>query len=183
MLELSYEQIFIVIAAVWVLLRVFIAIRNGGIDWRRELQLLLVFGCIVVITRFVYFPMHPESGTFGYIHFAPSEAFPPNVNLVPFAHRRYAYTGWQVNLFGNIAMFIPVGIVWPICFKGLDSIGKTVVAGAAFSLLIELSQLFLYERTTDVDDLLMNTLGVLIGAAVYFGIKRLRGLAAARKHE
>ena len=44
-----------------------------------------------------------------------------------------------MNIIGNIAMFIPVGIVWPICFKELDSIEKTVLAGAGFSLLIEKS--------------------------------------------
>lgn len=65
---------------------------------------------------------------------------------------------------------IPVGIVWPICFKELDSIEKTVLAGAGFSLLIEISQLLLYERCSDIDDLILNTAGVIIGAMIYFGI-------------
>ncbi|HCW04256.1 MAG TPA: hypothetical protein DGK91_06850 [Clostridium sp.] len=72
-------------------------------------------------------------------------------------------------------MFIPVGIVWPICFKKLDNIGKAILAGAIFSLLIEISQLLFYERCSDIDDLILNTAGVAIGALIYFGCKKLRG--------
>lgn len=75
-----------------------------------------------------------------------------------------------MNIIGNITMFIPVGIIWPICFKKLDTPAKTILAGFGYSLLIELSQLLLYERLTDIDDLILNTIGVTIGAFIYFGI-------------
>ena len=65
-------------------------------------------------------------------------------------------------------MFIPVGIVWPVCFKKLNNFGKTVLAGAAYSFLIEMSQLLFYDRGTDIDDLILNTTGVVIGALIYF---------------
>ena len=71
-------------------------------------------------------------------------------------------------------MFIPVGIVWPICFKELDSVLKTVFAGAGFTLLIEISQLLFYERCSDIDDLILNTTGVMIGAMIYFGIRAVK---------
>jgi glycopeptide antibiotics resistance protein len=79
-----------------------------------------------------------------------------------------------MNIIGNIAMFIPVGIIWPICFKKLDNIGKTILAGAGFTLLIELSQLFCYGRHTDIDDLILNTTGVAIGAVIVFAIRKAR---------
>ena len=70
-------------------------------------------------------------------------------------------------------MFIPVGLAWPFCFKKLDTIGKTVLVGAGFPLFIEITQLPFYDRCSDVDDLILNTTGILIGAIIYFGIKRL----------
>ena len=59
---------------------------------------------------------------------------------------------------------------------GLDgkasAIVEVVLAGFAFSLCIELSQLLLYSRGTDIDDLLTNTAGAFMGAVLYFLIKR-----------
>ncbi len=43
---------------------------------------------------------------------------------------------------------------------------KTALSGITFSLIIELSQLF-NGRITDIDDLLMNTLGALIGWVIF----------------
>ena len=71
-------------------------------------------------------------------------------------------------------MFIPVGIVWPICFRKLDSIRKTVLAGMVFTLLIELSQLLCPERHTDIDDVILNTSGILVGASILFAIRKHR---------
>ena len=77
-----------------------------------------------------------------------------------------------MNIIGNIAMFIPVGIVWPICFGKLDTIRKTISAGAGLSLFIEVTQLFCLGRHTDVDDLILNTIGATIGAFIVFMIRR-----------
>lgn len=106
--------------------------------------------------------------------FDASKVIPPWVNLVPIVHLFDIYDGWQMNIIGNITMFIPVGIVWPICFKKIDTIGKTILAGTGFSLLIEITQLFFYERCSDIDDLILNTTGVAIGALIYFKYKKLR---------
>ncbi len=43
---------------------------------------------------------------------------------------------------------------------------KTALTGFTLSLIIELSQLF-NRRITDIDDLMMNTLGALIGWAIF----------------
>ncbi|MBQ0002890.1 MAG: VanZ family protein [Treponema sp.] len=52
------------------------------------------------------------------------------------------YDGWQINIIGNIAVFIPLGIIWPFCFGKLNSVKKTAFTGFCFSLFIEISQLF-----------------------------------------
>ena len=45
---------------------------------------------------------------------------------------------------------------------------------AGFPLFIELSQLPFYDRCSDIDDLILNTVGIFIGALIYFGVKRAR---------
>jgi len=118
--------------------------------------------------------MRHVNGHIGYLIFDSSKILPFRLNLIPLVRLADIYDGWQLNIIGNVTMFIPVGIVWPVCFKKLDKLWKATLAGGGFSLLIEITQLLFYERCSDVDDLLMNTCGVFIGAVIYFGIKKLK---------
>ena len=47
-------------------------------------------------------------------------------------------------------------------------------AGICFIIFIELSQLLCTERHTDIDDVILNTSGVLIGACILFAIRKLK---------
>lgn len=173
MIETTYWELFTLITILWITVRGIIAIKNKNFSIRNELKMLLVYVCIVVIARIVNFPLHHVDGKIGTMKLDVNKIFPFRMNLIPIVHLFDIYDGWQINIIGNIAMFIPVGIVWPICFKELNTIGKTILSGAGFSLLIEITQLPFYERCSDVDDILLNTLGVVIGALICFGIKRL----------
>ena len=168
MLEISFGQVFAFITTAWVLAGGYFACKNRRVDWKRECLLLTVYLCIVVVSRIVYFPWHLADGHIGTLHFDAGRIFPLWINLRPLVFLHERYSGWQRNIFGNIAMFIPIGICWPLCFKRLDSVKKVVLAGFGCSLLIELSQLLFYERGSDVDDLILNTTGALIGALIYF---------------
>lgn len=59
-------------------------------------------------------------------------------------------------------MFIPFGAFLPIYFGRFWKMSTTVLAGAFMSFTIEVLQLFTF-RLTDIDDLIMNTLGTLLG--------------------
>lgn len=81
------------------------------------------------------------------------------VNLIPFAGSD------AIGMVLNAVLFVPLGVVLPLLWRGCN-LPKTLGTGFALSLLIELSQLFNY-RATDIDDLIMNTLGTLIGYSIY----------------
>ncbi len=174
MIEITYLQMFIFITVIWILVRFAVSKKQGEFSIKRELKLLLVYICIVVIARFVYFGFHLVDGRIDSLRIDPVNNPAEMVSIIPFYFLFDRYDGYLMNIIGNIAMFIPVGIVWPICFRGLDSIIKTVVAGGAFSLLIELTQLLCPERHTDIDDLILNTCGVAIGAVIIFSVRRKR---------
>ena len=70
-------------------------------------------------------------------------------------------------------MFIPLGIVWPSVYKGLDTHKKVISAGVGVSLCIEILQLPFYDRVSDIDDLLLNSLGFIIGYLLYLLAKLL----------
>lgn len=62
----------------------------------------------------------------------------------------------------NIIMFMPLGFLLPLIWKSFRNGVGVLVTGVGFSLAIEIAQLF-NRRLTDVDDLIMNTMGTLIG--------------------
>ena len=82
------------------------------------------------------------------------------INLLPFS-RTIDWTAY----FLNIVLFIPLGILLP-AVSAKVRLPDVLLAGGFFSLLIELSQLF-NNRSTDIDDLLLNMLGALLGYLVW----------------
>lgn len=71
------------------------------------------------------------------------------------------------NLFGNVFAFSPFGFMIPIISKRAKGVIAAVFSTFLFSLLIETCQLITKVGVFDVDDLLLNTTGGLIGYLVY----------------
>ena len=174
MIEITYFQLFLFITIIWIMIRFAVAIKTKAFSVKQELKLLLVYVCIVVICRFVYFGFHLEDGKIPALKVGFDDDIRDMISIIPFYFLVDRYDGWKMNIIGNIAMFIPVGIVWPICFSRLDTIRKTILAGAGFTLFIEVTQLFCIGRHTDVDDLILNTIGVAIGACIVFLVRRMQ---------
>ena len=174
MFEITYKGLFVFITLAWIAARAICGIKNKKVDWKYEAKLLTVYICLVVIARIVYFPMRLVEERIASLVLDVEKILPLWINLIPVARLFDVYDGWLINIIGNVAMFIPVGLVWPFCFKQLDTLGKTVLAGAGFSLFIEITQLPFYDRCSDVDDLILNSTGILIGALIYFAVKLLK---------
>lgn len=99
--------------------------------------------------------------------------------------RRFATTVYA-QLFFNIAMFIPLGFFTAGCLRwGLRA---TALSGFALSSFIELSQLtgnwglagFTY-RTFDVDDIVNNTVGAVLGAVCIWAVRAIQKRRTARR--
>jgi len=68
-----------------------------------------------------------------------------------------------INVVGNVVMFVPVGALL-VAAVG-DSVRRAVVGSALLSLTIECCQ-YQIGRAADVDDVLLNTAGGLLGAVL-----------------
>ena len=176
MIEISYLQMVIAISILWVIVRAICSLKVKRFDWKRELQLLLVYICIVVVVRFTFCPFGKVNGKIQPLLFDGAKILPFWLNLKPLIYLfDYPTMGEALlNLMGNTAMFVPLGIVWPAVFKKLNTHGKVIAAGFGVSLTIEILQLPFFDRATDVDDLLLNTLGFLVGYGIYLLVKKLR---------
>jgi glycopeptide antibiotics resistance protein len=74
-----------------------------------------------------------------------------------------------LNLAGNVVLFVPFGFIFPLVSKNLNRASKIIPLGLAASLLVESCQLLISYtldimfRSFDVDDMILNTLGVVVG--------------------
>ena len=176
MVKLPFLFLELVFTAIWLIIRIAVWIKKKHIDWKREAFLLLIYINFSVIIRFTFFPMSKVDGRIQPLIFDIATAFPFRVNLIPFVNL-FDYDNKRdllLNVIGNVAMFIPSGIVLPIVYKRLDTFGRVLVAGAGISLCIEIIQLPFRVRATDIDDLVLNTVGVIVGYGLYSLIQYVR---------
>lgn len=176
MIEISYRQMVLAISVIWVIVRFICSIKAKRYSVKRELQMLLVYICIVVVVRFTFCPFGKVDGKIQPLLFDSTKIFPLWLNLRPFVYL-FDYPTMKeamLNLIGNTAMFIPLGIVWPAVFNKLNTHGKVIAAGVGVSLAIEILQLPFFGRASDVDDLILNSLGFLMGYGIYLLTKKLR---------
>ncbi|MEO6720568.1 MAG: VanZ family protein [Ferruginibacter sp.] len=116
----------------------------------------------------------------------------PGVNFIPLINTYRYLTGkllsphhivasfFTENIIGNLVLFIPLGIFLPIIFPGLRSFKKIVFISFISSFSIEMIQLILREfgtyRMADIDDIILNSVGGMIG---YFLYKKLAPMRRA----
>lgn len=68
-----------------------------------------------------------------------------------------------INLAGNVIMFIPVGYLLPRIWKKLRGFFKVLLITIGAIALIEILQYFTGLGSCDVDDLILNVPGAMIG--------------------
>ena len=174
MIEIPYMAAVVAVSLVWLAVRGAVWCRQRRVDWRREAELLLVYICLMVVARFTFFPFGRVDGQIQPLLFNADNLWPPRVNFTPVIYLTDypTYREVMLNFVGNIAMFVPIGVIWPAVFRRLDHPWKVISAGVGFSLCIELLQLPFFDRVSDVDDLLLNSAGFLLGYSVYLLVKR-----------
>lgn len=114
-------------------------------------------------------------------------------NYVPLVHlgkavqcvlADYCRKPWQsyrfiyVDFLGNVAIFIPLGIGIAGMFlrRGIRAvIAATLLLGFLTSFALEVGQLFVPSRSPDIDDLIFNSLGSLLGGLLWVKYLKKRG--------
>ena len=71
------------------------------------------------------------------------------------------------NLAGNVLLFIPFGAILPVLHRNLRSLLKIMLLSALLSAVVETVQLLTRTGACDVDDILLNTLGGVLGYFVF----------------
>lgn len=97
------------------------------------------------------------------------------IKYLPFQFIRFTLALFTVsfkNILGNILLFLPFGFLTPYLIKYKKFI-SVLVYSLFFSIIIEVMQyVFLTSRRADVDDVILNTLGAIIGY-MFYGLVRI----------
>lgn len=99
-------------------------------------------------------------------------------NFIPFKTIIYYILGNEgfriaiANILGNIVAFIPLGFLLPIIFKKMRKLPKIILTSFSVSLLFEVIQLLIAIGSFDIDDILLNVFGSLIGYIFYILISK-----------
>jgi glycopeptide antibiotics resistance protein len=112
----------------------------------------------------------------------PAHPLPTQVvddNLVPF-HTLAIYLRnldsefWMRNLFGNLGLLLPLGLLGPIALPVLRRWWLVLPLALLISALIELAQFRIPDRSADIDDVIVNVAGALIGYLIYRVLRLFR---------
>ena len=176
MIFISYPFVIGLISLLWILNRILVWKKTGAFSIKRELELILVYICLIVVARFTLFPFSKVDGKVQPLIFDPVQMWNFRINLLPLVYLMDYDILWEmkINIIGNTTMFIPIGIIWPSVFRKLNTHGKVIAAGVGFSLFIEILQLPFYDRVTDIDDLILNSLGFVIGYGIFLLVRKLK---------
>lgn len=132
---------------------------------------------VFIFLYYVYLVLETTGiGTIWEIGLYPGMKLQEEINLIPFRD------GISLSMILNVAMFMPLGFLLPLLWKEYQSLVRTAIIGFCFSCGIEFCQLF-NRRVSDVDDLLMNTLGAILGWLIWIVFSRITHLKYGRRNQ
>jgi glycopeptide antibiotics resistance protein len=76
-----------------------------------------------------------------------------------------------VNLIGNIIPFMPIGLLAPLVFRSI-SWQKALVLGVVTGLTFEMMEVVFRVGIFDIDDVILNAFGVMVGYGAFVMFKR-----------
>jgi glycopeptide antibiotics resistance protein len=93
--------------------------------------------------------------------------FYTDISLIPFKD------GFGIENILNIVLFMPLGFLLPALWEKYRNFWSTFYHGLLFSLFIEIGQLFVRNRATDINDLITNTVGAMVGWVIFNAIRKV----------
>ena len=133
------------------------AATGGRPDWRRELRRLLQTGYLAALTEIIALRGGPGA----------VRALQPVTLRTTLEELRAGAWPFAYHVAGNMIWFVPLGMI----LSRRRTIWQTLAIGAAVSLGLEAMQWMLGTGVSDVDDVLLNALGALLGAALYQALR------------
>ncbi len=147
--------------------------------WFKELIRILFVLYILMVISVTLFPLEigvpHEKFTYRFLNFIPLISIIGEINQIGTAYggdSLFMIKLLMKNIGGNILMFMPLGIFMPLIWGKFKRLKNTIIIGLIVSISVEFLQfvellLGLGIRTVDIDDVICNVLGTLLGYFIY----------------
>jgi len=128
--------------------------------------LILFYLYIILLSYFLFLSDHYGRGII-------SEEYRYNLELLKEIKRfikyreKLGFENFVVNILGNVLAFTPFGFLLPMLKRSYRRFIVIAILSVLFSLAIELIQLYTKVGVFDVDDILMNSIGGILGYIAY----------------
>ncbi|MER2001739.1 MAG: VanZ family protein [Carnobacterium inhibens] len=141
--------------------------KKKPIKWRREVVLNLFIFYILLLIHLTVFRAENSINNVSIVMRPLSE-----INWIPFVETAKLTQGttlfdYYYNLYGNIIWFIPMGFGAAYLMKRNHFVLRSLLIGIAVSVLIESLQFIFYTGVSDIDDVIFNTIGTIIGIGLF----------------
>lgn len=160
---ISNLVVFLILIVIWVIYRI-VVVKRKKLNLKREIALNVFW---VYFLAVVYFTFLRGGGLFVSLNNS------RYMNLIPLKETAIMFkqnVGIKIplyNVIGNILLFVPLGFFIPMLFKKCNNVKKVLLYGFTASLSIEVLQYFTAMTFSDIDDVIFNTLGTLLGLMCY----------------
>jgi len=144
--------------------------RLKELNWYHEIGVILLFVAIAGIASQTLWSRYFGGGySWLLINLKPFNKIGEMKDMLGRGITDYVIT----EVLGNVALFVPLGFLLPLLWKKQEKLWAMLVTCVGISVFIELVQLLIPQRATDIDDVIMNTLGALLGFALYLLVRML----------
>ena len=158
-LKISWPIMTIVLAIVLIIRIAYFKNHKSKFSLQKELMLLLFVAYILILFQLVTYKNNEYSG----------------LNLMPLTEiLRYDFgsPAFMRQVIGNIIMFIPFGF-FVTYYANIKKMGSIFLTTVGVSLVIETVQYFI-GRSFDVDDIILNVTGGVIGFLLYIALDAIK---------
>jgi glycopeptide antibiotics resistance protein len=134
--------------------------RSGRESARRAALCVLLVATVAVLLWWTLLLSNPNGRSNHRINLTPLVEIVRGLKVID--------SGYGVlNIWGNIAVFVPLGVLVTMLWRGrpLARVAAGTAAGTGLSAVIEATQ-YAVGRSADIDDVILNTTGALLGAAL-----------------
>ena len=87
---------------------------------------------------------------------------------------KFPFWNGFANLVGNILVFIPYGFLLPVAYPTCGKWWRVFYCAVGFVAGIELFQLFSAYGAFDVDDILLNVAGTMVGYVIFAVLRKIK---------
>lgn len=165
LIAISYIFIAVALIVIWAIYRTTVLLKTTEKNILREVVINIFFIYFLVLIELTICKRGTLEIGFQnkfYVNYIP---FRETINM--FKDNFMGIGNALYNVVGNILLFVPLGFFIPLLFSKKNKISSVALYGACTSILIEAIQLITSNNLTDIDDVIFNTLGAILGFFTY----------------